>query len=304
MSTAAAQIDDAVALFEDFHGFKPGPRQIGAIVQDGRAAGLQIGKIHSITYQPLKDKDRYKHDFLPEARPDLAVSYDGKQSYIVGGDYDFTDRGFVDRVTKGNPKMAGSILFMNPHSKTKGKTMAKAKRKHGGQFKKKHHGKTRRNPRSYSRARRALSNPRDGGLSLSSGSIMGMVMPAAIGAAGAVGVDMLWNQFAANIPASLQSGVPMRLAQGALAVGAGIVVGMVAGKRTGALVAAGGVTVAAYNLITDLMAQSGTGADPATGDPSGNLQRYIAARRGMNRYVAGPARRPGMAYVNPGRIVA
>lgn len=309
MSRADRQINEAVSRFESFHGFSPGPKEVGAIVQNGPAAGLRVGKVDEVTYTPIGEKTRFRHRFAKGARPALAVSHNGRQSYMVGGAYEFTGRGFVDRPGKGNQDMTGGeLIVINPLDQPRGKrAVSKRKRmsalqaKYFGGGKRKRHRHSRalrakRNPRSYSRARAALSS-RTGLGGLSTGGIMGMVEPVGVGAIGAFGIDMLWTQFGASLPATLQSGVPMGLAKIAASIGVGMAVGMVAGRRYGNLVAMGGATVAAFNMVTELAGgMTGAVAAPNTGNAA--LNRYIAARRNLSRYV--PAR--GMGYTNAGRV--
>lgn len=291
--TSRSQVDQAVKLFRDFHGRRPGPRDVGAIVQKSPAAGVLVGELEGVIYRRAGKKTRYVHRFHKPARPKLWVSGDGTNGYIVGGAWDFTDRGFVDRGRKEDDSMPGEMLVINPPRK--GKPVAKKKhRKHRARRNPGHAVMAKRNP-SFRRARAALSS-RGGIGGLSTGGIMSMVEPVGVGAIAAYGLDMLWPQL--PVPDALQEGVPMGLAKIGLAIGAGMVVGMVAGKRYGALVAVGGATVAAYNMVVDL---AGGGMDTGAATTAGNggtLQRYIAARRGMSRYVR------GMGYVNPGRVAA
>jgi hypothetical protein len=61
--------------------------------------GLAIGKILGIMYETVRDgkQERYLHKFKASSRPLFVVSHDGKQLLIVGGQYNFTERGIVDK---------------------------------------------------------------------------------------------------------------------------------------------------------------------------------------------------------------
>ena len=60
---------------------------------------LVVGDIDGIMYTTVRDgvTEKYVHQFKKKARPLFCVSHDGKQIYLVGGEYDFTERGIVDR---------------------------------------------------------------------------------------------------------------------------------------------------------------------------------------------------------------
>lgn len=305
MTTPDRQIEQAVARFEAFHGRAPRGNEIGAIMQDGAAAGLVVGQVAEITYKPLSEKALYRHRFAKKARPTLAVSYDGKQSYVVGGASDFTGRGYVDRTAKGTKDMVGEIVLFNPRHKAKGKRhmTRKQKKYFGGGAKKKRRRASRglmaaSNPRPFRRARAALSSRSGLG---TAGGIENMILPVAIGAGAAFGIEMLWQQ--PFIPAAVQTGLPAGAAKVAASIALGYGVGMIAGKKYGTLVALGGATVAVFNTVLELAGgmTSGTVAAAATDAGATNaLNRYVSNRRGMiARYVSA---RQGMGYSNPGRV--
>ncbi len=60
---------------------------------------LLIGDLDGVLYTTVRDglKESYVHKFRKKSRPQLASSFDGKQLYILGGGYAFTDRGIVDK---------------------------------------------------------------------------------------------------------------------------------------------------------------------------------------------------------------
>lgn len=58
-----------------------------------------IGDIDGILYTTVRDgqTEKYIHKFKKDCRPLFCVSPDGKQLFMLGGAYDFTERGIVDR---------------------------------------------------------------------------------------------------------------------------------------------------------------------------------------------------------------
>jgi hypothetical protein len=62
--------------------------------------GIAIGNVLGISYSTKRDgvKENYYHAFRSvNSRPLLVTSSDGKQLYLIGGSYSFTDRGIVDK---------------------------------------------------------------------------------------------------------------------------------------------------------------------------------------------------------------
>lgn len=61
--------------------------------------GLVVGPVLAIGYETVRDGETlpYMHEFKKTSRPLLAASSDGKQLRIVGGRFQFTERGIVDR---------------------------------------------------------------------------------------------------------------------------------------------------------------------------------------------------------------
>lgn len=62
-------------------------------------AGAVIGTVDGLLYTTVRDgrRERYIHNFKAADRPLLVVSPDGRQLFLLGGDFDFTERGIVDR---------------------------------------------------------------------------------------------------------------------------------------------------------------------------------------------------------------
>lgn len=57
-----------------------------------------IGKLHAITYEAKRDNEiaLYEHIFKSKNAPILAVSSDGAQLMVIGGNYEVTDHGIED----------------------------------------------------------------------------------------------------------------------------------------------------------------------------------------------------------------
>jgi len=58
-----------------------------------------IGDCDGILYTTVRDgvKEKYVHQFKKSSRPLFCVTPDGQQLVLLGGEYDFTERGIVDR---------------------------------------------------------------------------------------------------------------------------------------------------------------------------------------------------------------
>lgn len=88
----------AKILYEDFTGQSA---EVLGTVDFPQIKGplIAIGEVDFIGYTTVRDgvEERYKHDFKPSARPLFCVTFDGSQIVMLGGAYDFTERGIVDR---------------------------------------------------------------------------------------------------------------------------------------------------------------------------------------------------------------
>lgn len=60
---------------------------------------LVVGDVDGILYTTVRDgkTEKYIHKFKKNCRPLFCVAPDGKQLFMLGGSYDFTERGIVDR---------------------------------------------------------------------------------------------------------------------------------------------------------------------------------------------------------------
>jgi len=91
------QIDQAKDLYERFSGHDA--VEIGSVkVKPMPAVGVAIGEVDGILYSTIRDGvlEKYIHKFRKADRPLFVVSPDGSVLYLLGGNYDFTERGIVD----------------------------------------------------------------------------------------------------------------------------------------------------------------------------------------------------------------
>lgn len=93
MSGPKTEHGKARKLFLDFHGVEPDVDDIARLVFDPDTV-LLVGELEGVIYIAKGDQKRYIHQFNKKNRPALYVSSDGKQAFILGGGYVFTDRGF------------------------------------------------------------------------------------------------------------------------------------------------------------------------------------------------------------------
>lgn len=107
----------------------------------------------------------------------------------------------------------------------------------------------RRRRRSHRRVTRLRRNPmRMGGFSTRR-FFNDTLIPSAIGAGGALGVDIALGYFGSYLPASLQTGLPNAAVKIAGAVGIGMLAGAVGGKKVGEEAMAGAIIVTLYGII-------------------------------------------------------
>lgn len=93
----SAKLQKAVELYQDFSGHEAEP--VGKIeFPDNPKIALAIGDVCGIAYETVRDgkTEKYYHAFKKSSRPLFVVSFDGRQLFMLGGAYDFTERGIVD----------------------------------------------------------------------------------------------------------------------------------------------------------------------------------------------------------------
>ena len=90
------RINKAAALYEDFTGHAADSYEVVELPQHDTA--LKVGSVTGIMYSTVRDgkEEHYIHEFKPTSQPAFAVSHDGQQVYLIGGNYLFTDSGIND----------------------------------------------------------------------------------------------------------------------------------------------------------------------------------------------------------------
>ncbi len=147
-----------------------------------------------------------------------------------------------------------------------------------------------RNPRrhrSYRRHRARMSNP------FSVRGLKSVLMPAAIGATGAIALDVAYAYASPYLPATMQTGWFATLAKVAGAFGIGWGASKVLGREKGRVVTLGALTVVGYGAIKPIIASfaptikglSGYGFGDYTSMPVGSLGAYLP--------------RSGMGFISP-----
>lgn len=94
--SSAARKRAAATLLEDFTGHKV--KSIDTIKIPAYDTVAIIGKVDGIKYTTKRDGkvERYVHDFKLRCRPQLAISHDGQQIFMIGGSYLFKETGIND----------------------------------------------------------------------------------------------------------------------------------------------------------------------------------------------------------------
>ena len=125
---------------------------------------------------------------------------------------------------------------------------------------------------------------------------MSLAVPAAIGAAGAVGIDVALAYL--PIPTSLQTGWGNIAVKVAAAIGAGFLIGKATSRRTGAAVAAGALTVYGYDALKQILS---TTVGTSIKGLSGLADFADFSSVGVGAYL----NRPGVgSYMNPAPMLA
>ncbi len=99
-SDSARRLAQGADLYERFTGHKA--RYVDTVkIPSFPKELVQIGQIDGILYSTVRDgvPEKYIHKFKQSARPLFTVSPDGRQIVLIGGSYDFTERGIVDKTT-------------------------------------------------------------------------------------------------------------------------------------------------------------------------------------------------------------
>lgn len=182
------------------------------------------------------------------------------------------------------------------HSLTAHQRRSRAARKGARTRRRRHPVAFGTNPRRRRRAHRSyrrLRNPRrmGGGSIASMRGVKGLAIGAGVGAIGAVGLDYLWQYASGYLPVSLQTGYVGTLAKAGVAVGAGWLASKAIGKQAAVGGALGALTVIAYQLVHQMIAQAApTAAIAAT------TTTATPAVAGLGAYM----QRGPLGWVSPG----
>lgn len=85
----------ASKLFKSFHGREADANEIVDINGQMPATCLLVGEMDGIIYRTAEEPKGHIHRFTKTSRPLVWVTADGRQMFITGGKYRFTDRGFM-----------------------------------------------------------------------------------------------------------------------------------------------------------------------------------------------------------------
>jgi hypothetical protein len=163
------------------------------------------------------------------------------------------------------------LTLLNPRTRRRRKAHRAHRARRVNPFRRKHRARRRNPVRHYRRRayrarrrnpmRRRRRNPFLGG-SLTND----VLMPAALGAAGGIGLGLLWNSLSPNLPATLTSNsVAATATQAAAAVGLGWLAGKALGNQKGAALAAGALAIVGYNFLESTIAGVGLPAFAGVG---------------------------------------
>lgn len=85
-----AEILAAARRFKEFHNIEAE----NVTVENLPTVAFALGNVLAITYEVIENgrKVAYHHEF--ERPPGLAITYDGRNSIILAGEWSFTKRGF------------------------------------------------------------------------------------------------------------------------------------------------------------------------------------------------------------------
>lgn len=95
-ATRSEKIEGAMRLFERFR--LEEPRFVDEVEAPACDVAMLIGDCDGILYTTKRNGkiEKYIHEFAKKSRPLLAASWDGKQLFILGGKYNFTQDGITD----------------------------------------------------------------------------------------------------------------------------------------------------------------------------------------------------------------
>lgn len=92
------QVKQAIKLYQKFR--EANPRHIDTVkIPSFPKVMLQIGRVDGVLYTTTHNGKtiKYVHKFSGRSKPILATDAKGKQLYFLGGHYNFTSEGIVDK---------------------------------------------------------------------------------------------------------------------------------------------------------------------------------------------------------------
>lgn len=86
----------AAELFADFTGHDA--RYAERVKLPSPKTGFVVGELDGVLYTAVRDgkTEQYVHKFRKKSRPLLVSSHDGSSLHILGGVYEFTEKGIED----------------------------------------------------------------------------------------------------------------------------------------------------------------------------------------------------------------
>jgi len=105
--TVRGELEQAADLYERFSGHEP--EEIGRVkIPPTPRVGVAVGTVDGILYTTVRDgqSEKYIHKFRQSDKPLFVVSPDGRQLFLIGGRYAFTEMGIVDMSDTKNWKKA------------------------------------------------------------------------------------------------------------------------------------------------------------------------------------------------------
>lgn len=97
MGPTRGEVLDAQKLYEDFSGHKAAHGQ--KVKVNVPRAGMVVGDLDGVLYTTVRDgqTERYVHKFRKSSKPVLVAGSNGRSLHVLGGRYEFTERGIVDQ---------------------------------------------------------------------------------------------------------------------------------------------------------------------------------------------------------------
>lgn len=199
-------------------------------------------------------------------------------------------------------RRAAKVTHARRNPRRRRRSMSALQRKYFGGGRRRRVIRARSNPRRRHRRRHMTVMRRNPSVSNPVGFVANTIVSAAVGAIGGIGVNYIFTNYA---PASLQTGILNPLSQYGIAALLGFAVGAATDNRTGAMVAAGAMTVITYDMIQNYLStgqlfsqgQQGYGGQYGQGGQMGRI-----VNRRMGRFVGFAGR--GMGYMSPAPLIA